>query len=104
MTASIDTAERLIAAIGTSLRADGLGDDPGTLLHLGQLRTRLDSVRALDAGGRGEEANILARTLLLSIARAFPTRIDWAPERADETLHLRREAVARSILLEGAPL
>lgn len=100
----IDTAERLIAGIGTSLKQDGLGEDPGTLLHLGQLRTRLDSVRALDASGRGEEAGILARTLLLSIARAFPTRIDWAPERSDETLHLRHEAIGRAILTEGAAL
>lgn len=102
--ADIDLAERLIGAIGAAMRADGLGDDPGILLELGRLQTRLDAVRALSHLGREDETHILARTLLLAIARAFPTRIDWSAERSDETLHLRREAVGRALLTEGATL
>lgn len=93
------TGERLLAEIAASLVGDLLADDPGTLAEVGRLRTRLDAAEALaERDEAAAEAAILARSLLLDLFGSFPSRVAWAPDRSDEALHLRHEAIGRALL------
>jgi hypothetical protein len=91
-------ADRLLTGLAATLRADGRNEDPGSLLKMGQLRTRLDAVRAL---GTGPEAEALTITLLHAISASFPASVRRDPQPAEEDNHLRFEAIGRSYLIDG---
>lgn len=91
-------ADRLLHDLAAKLRADGRNADPGSLLKIGRLQTRLEAVRAL---GPGLEAEALAVALLHAISAVFPASARREPQPAEEDNHLRFEAIGRAYLVDG---
>jgi hypothetical protein len=99
MATAADVAERLIALVISGLPVGGTrGDTAGLVMHGAYLRAlrRFDVIKQVAAMGAGEEAMILARSLLSIVARAVWVDI---PDDPVERRH-RYEAFAKQHLTE----
>jgi hypothetical protein len=70
----IEAVAEVLASLVADIRSAGDQDDPGILLRIGQLDTRLSAARALAADGYPLEARLLAAKVVRTIARDFPNR------------------------------
>ena len=76
-------------------------EEPGTLMRVGQLDTRLAAARLAASAGKAEAAALLANQVLRSIARDFPGEAASGLRAADED-RLRRTIATRLLGGEAA--
>lgn len=96
LTLATDALDRVIAVI----RRTPEHEDPGILLRIGRLDTRLATARVAAAQGRADVSVLLANGVLRGIAQDFPGRAvpGLGPMEEDR----RKRALATRLLQAGA--